>query len=98
MAPSMSAYWKSRSPDKASKVRSKTPFSAHLRKRFHTVPHLPKQGGRLRHGAPDRTHSQHRLNELPVVPAGPAGVTVLAKQKRRDPFPLRVAQQISIQG
>ncbi len=91
MVPSMSAYSKSGYPDRAEKIRSKTPLSAHLRKRFHTVPHLPKRGGKSRHGAPARTSQQHRFNEQRVVPAGPTRIDILAGKKRCDPLPLRVA-------
>ena len=55
IVPSMSAYSKSGSWDKARKSLSNTPLSAHRRKRFQMENHFPKQSGRSRHGAPVRT-------------------------------------------
>src|SRR5258708_30974276 len=63
IVPSMRAYSKSGSCEKALKIRSNTPFTAHRRKRFHTEPHLPNCSGRSRHGAPARTtHSTPSRN------------------------------------
>src|SRR5215469_15266061 len=71
----MSAYSKSGSADKAAKIPSNTPLSAHLRKRFHTEDHLPKLSGRSRHGAPARTsHKTASINRLlfsPDLPGSP---------------------------
>jgi len=68
----MSAYSKSRSSDKAAKIRSNTPLSAHRRKRFHTEDHLPKLSGRSRHGAPARTsHKTASINSLLSSPDRP---------------------------
>lgn len=52
IVPSIMAYSKSRSPDNRSNRRSKTPFSAHLRKRRKLEFQLPKLAGKSRHGAP----------------------------------------------
>jgi hypothetical protein len=68
----MSAYSKSGSSDKAAKIRSNTPLSAHRRKRFHTEDHLPKLGGKSRHGAPARTsHKTASINSLLSSPDRP---------------------------
>jgi len=75
MVPSTIAYSKSGSFDNSLKMRPNTPFRAHLRKRFHTEPHLPKPLGRSRHGAPVRTsHSTASRNKRlsrPVRPGSP---------------------------
>src|SRR5262249_29591794 len=68
----MSAYSKSGSSDKAAKIRSNSPLSAHRRKRFHTEDHLPKLSGRSRHGAPARTsHKTASINSLLSSPDRP---------------------------
>src|SRR5215471_13405236 len=68
----MSAYSKSGSSDKAAKIRSNSPLSAHRRKRFHTEDHLPKLSGRSRHGAPARTsHKTASINRLLFSPDRP---------------------------
>ncbi len=54
IVPSMRAYSKPGSPDKVSKIFSKTPLSAHRRKRFQTENQFPKYAGRSRPGAPVR--------------------------------------------
>ena len=76
MVPSIIAYSKSGSPDRARKMRSKTPFLAQRRKRFDTDPHLPNCGGRSRHGAPARTSqstaSTNRRLSAPERPGSPS--------------------------
>jgi hypothetical protein len=52
IVPSIMAYSKSGSPDNRSKRRSKTPFTAHRRKRRKFEFQLPKLSGKSRHGAP----------------------------------------------
>src|SRR3984893_834973 len=72
IVPSMSAYEKSGSSDKAWKSLSNTPLSAHRRKRFHTENHFPKQSGRSRHGAPVRTtHNTPSTNRRLFSPLRP---------------------------
>src|SRR5262252_6558977 len=94
----MSAYSKSGSADKAAKIPSNTPLSAHLRKRFHTEDHLPKLSGRSRHGAPARTsHKTASINRLLFSPDLP-GSPFFAGQKRSNPFPLGIVQQCATQG
>jgi hypothetical protein len=51
--------------------------------------------------APGRTRAhqpQHRLDKQPVVDRRAARVAGLARQQRRNPLPLRIAQDVSIQG
>src|SRR5574337_950617 len=94
----MSAYSKSGSSDNATKIRSNTPLSAHRRKRFHTEDHLPNASGKI---APWRSRAhdpQNRFYEAAIVFSRPAGVAVLARQKRSDPFPLGIVQQQATQG
>jgi hypothetical protein len=75
IVPSMRAYSKSGSSDKARKSFSNTPLSAHRRKRFHTENQLPKYSGTSRHGAPVRTThktpSTKRRLSLPARPGSP---------------------------
>lgn len=54
MVPSMSTYSKSASTGKTLNTRSKTPFLAHLRKRWKTEFHNPNSSSKSRHGAPVR--------------------------------------------
>src|SRR5262252_7762622 len=72
----MMAYSKSGSRDNSAKIRSKTPLSAHRRKRFHTEDQLPNAAGRSRHGAPARTihntASTNRRLSSPDRPGSPS--------------------------
>jgi hypothetical protein len=100
MVPSMSAYSKSESCESSTKMRSNTPFSAQRRKRS-PLPHRAPIAEPRRQITPRRarTHQpQDRLHKQPVVLAGAAGIARLARNKRRDAFPLFVVQQITIQG
>ena len=91
MVPSVIAYSKSWSPDNSLKSSSNTPFYAHRRKRLKAEFQLPNVSGRSRQGAPARA-IQHRLQKPPVVRRRAARITRLARQERRHPLPLRVAQ------
>src|SRR5512134_1937616 len=72
MVPSTSPYSKSGSCDNASNIPSKTPLSAHRRKRFHTEDHLPYNAGRSRHGAPARAiHKTASINRRLFSPDRP---------------------------
>src|SRR4051812_18866751 len=63
MVPSTITYSKSASSDNTVKICSKTPRLAHLRNRWKTEFHLPKDSGRSRQGAPTRaTHSTASRN------------------------------------
>src|SRR3954471_15586826 len=63
MVPSRITYSKSASSDRTVKICSKTPRLAHLRNRWKTEFHLPKDSGRSRQGAPTRaTHSTASRN------------------------------------
>ena len=76
MVPSMSAYSKSGSPDKVTNIRSKTPLSAHRRKRFHTENQFPNGAGRSRQGEPVRaihkTPSTNMRLSSPERPGSPS--------------------------
>ena len=41
---------------------------------------------------------QHRFNEAAIVVSRPAGITVLARQKRSNSRPLDIVQQQATQG
>ena len=73
--PSICTSPKSNSDDNSSNIRWKTPFLAQRRKRWNTVFHLPKRGGRSRHAAPVRaihnTASTKRRLSSPVRPRSP---------------------------
>src|SRR5260370_32587412 len=75
MVPSIRAYSKSGSPDKASKSRLKTPFKAHRRKRLNVEFQFPKISGRSRQGPPTRaihkTASRNRRLSAPDRPGSP---------------------------
>jgi hypothetical protein len=65
------------------------------------LPHRPpfaKMGRQVAPGRASPHKPQHRFEKKPVVPAGAARITLLARQKWGNPFPLFVAQQVSIQG
>jgi hypothetical protein len=94
IVPSMSAYSKSASSDKAAKIRSNTPSSARRRKRFHTDDHLPKLSGE---SAP-RNASAHNHETASINSSRPAEIALLARQKRSNPFPLGIDQQCATQG
>lgn len=76
MVPSMIAYSKSASPDKAVNTWSKTPALAHRRKRWNTEFQQPNEAGRSRQGAPARTiqstASTNRRLFTPDRPGSPA--------------------------
>lgn len=76
IVPSMSAYSRSGSSDKASKILSNTPLSAHRRKRFQTENQFPNSSGKSRQGAPVRmtqkTPSKNRRLSSPLRPASPS--------------------------
>jgi hypothetical protein len=75
IVPSMIAYSKSGSPDKLSKILSKTPFNAHRRKRWKTEFQFPNSGWRSRQGEPVRaiqsTASRKRRLSAPERPGSP---------------------------
>ena len=75
MVPSMIAYSKSGSPDKAAKILSKTPAKAQRRKRTNVEFHFPNAAGRSRQGDPVRaihsTASRKRRLSSPERPGSP---------------------------
>ena len=75
IVPSMIAYSKSGSPDKHSKMFSKTPFNAHRRKRLKTEFQFPNSRWRSRQGDPVRashsTASRKRRLSSPERPGSP---------------------------
>src|SRR5215471_5661677 len=73
--PSMMIDSKSGSSANAARIRSQIPALAQRRKRFHTLFHLPKNGGRSRHGVPVRaiqmTASTNSRLSSPERPGSP---------------------------
>jgi hypothetical protein len=90
------AYSMSGSSEQASKSRRKTSALTRSRYRLTTVFHLPKHGGRSRHGLPARTIQSHGFYKPPIVTAGPPGIGRLAEAMRLHFRPLGISQHESV--
>jgi hypothetical protein len=97
IVPSMIAYSKCGSPDKASKRLSNTPFKVQRQKRRKTEFQSPNGSGRSR-GAPVRAIQKHGFEEEPVVGRRSSGIPGLAGKEGSNPLPLRVLQHFANQG
>jgi hypothetical protein len=82
IVPSMVAYSKCGSPDKASKRLSNTPFKVQRQKRRKTEFQSPNGSGSSRQGAPVRAIQKHGFEEEPVVGRRSSGIPGLAGKER----------------